>query len=110
MAQESVGWPACSDRSELNGVLTCLDLAEVLAESRDTYTHIKIYCDTQAAVRFVNDPYIGQTPTWSDRRNIDLKLQIRDRVMKGRVRTVAHHVKSHQDDNVPEEELTMRFR
>ena len=78
MAQEAVGWPAFSDRSELNGLLTCLDLVEVLAEWRDVYSRMKLFCDNQAAVKFVNDPYIGQTPTWADKCNIDLKIQIRD--------------------------------
>ena len=104
-AQEMCGWPVCSDRSELGGILTCIELVEVVAEWKGINPRVKVYCDNQEAVNFVDDPYIGSTPKWADRRNVDLKLQIRNRIKQARVKIEVFHVKSHQDDKTPEKEL-----
>ena len=105
MAQEMQGWPIFSDRSELGGVLACIDLVEVIAEWRGINPRVKVYCDNQAAINFVKDPYIGETPTWADRRNIDLKMQIRSRLTKARTTVNAHPIKSHQNNDRLEEKL-----
>ena len=106
LAQEICGWPICSDRSEVRGILTCIELVEVVAEWKGINRRVKVYCNNQEAVTFVNYPYVGSTPTWADRRNVDLKLQIRSRLIQARAKIEAFHVKSHQDEDTPEEELS----
>ena len=86
--------------------LTCIELVEVVAEWKGINPMVKVYCDNQEAGNFTNDPYVGSTPTLANRRNIDLNLQIRSRLKQARAKIEAFHVKSHQDDDTPEEELS----
>ena len=67
---------------------------------------MKFYCDNQTAVEFVKNPYLRGTPTWVDMKNINLKIQIRDRMQSSGIKIVDLHVKSHQDDEVLGQEFS----
>ena len=86
--------------------MTCIELVEVVAECKGINPMVKVYCSNQEAVNFVNSLYVGSTPTQADRRNVDLKLQIRSRLKQARAKIEAFRVKSHQDDDTSEDELS----
>ena len=67
----------------------------MIAEWKGITSKVIIYCDNKAAVDFGKEDKIGKPPTWSDKRNIDLKLQINEMMRISRVRFELNHVKAH---------------
>ena len=68
--------------------------------------HLDLHSDSLEAVNFAKDPYVGSTPSWADKRNIDLKLRLREVMSMTSVNFSFLHVKAHQDDELSYEDLT----
>ena len=95
------------DRSELAGLLALVVYFSVIAEWSCREVQIEVYCDNLQAVDFANDPHVGKTPPWADRRNVDLKKLLKQRLAISIACFKFIHVKGHQDDSVQYEALDL---
>ena len=105
-AHEANGIPHDSGRAELYGLLVLVCYTSDLLSALPDIS-LNLYCDNLEAVNYALDPYLGKTPSWADVRNIDLKMRLAEVLNCSRVIYRFKHVKSHQDEKIPYEELSL---
>lgn len=98
-ANEVDGDPVASDRSELCGLLALVEYLNEIAEMENIFPSTTVYSDNMYAINFALSPHLGSTPAWADKRNADLKIELKAELEKGRVKYDFVHVKGHQDRN-----------
>ena len=74
---EVMGGPHDSGRAELLALLVLVEYTSDLF-NKMANIHLDLHSDSLEAVNFARDPYVGSTPSWADKHNIDLKLRLRE--------------------------------
>ena len=105
-SHEVVGLPHDSGRSELLALLVLVAYTSTLLQGIPDLS-VNLYSDSLESLRFARDPYLGRTPAWADKRNIDFKIQLKQILANTTIQFCFLHVKSHQDDENNYEDLSL---
>ena len=102
---EVIGVPNDSGRAELLALLVLVKYAsELFSGMADV--HLDLHSNSLEAVNFAKDPYVWRTPSLANKRNINLKLRLREVMSMTSVNFSFLHVKAHHDDELSYEDLT----
>ena len=102
-----------SDRAELTAILSIITrIPSIYHDFQIPFpsTNLHIYTDSEVALKLIAKTSHAQTFSSTFTNNSDLILEIHSILRSSPVKYTFHHVKSHQDDDLPDSSLSVHAR